>query len=94
MSDRKKQKTCYESCMKHNVTCPIKDCRYWMKYGKDLNCVMVAVEKHGCMTLREVSDRLGVSFVRIKQIQDTSLGKLSDAGVDMELFLKSDLNVF
>jgi len=29
------------------------------------------------MTLREVSERLGVSFVRIKQIQDKALLKAS-----------------
>jgi len=50
----------------------------WMDYKEDLNCTLIAVEKHGKMTLREVAKRMGVSFVRIKQIQDKaerSLGR-------------------
>jgi DNA-directed RNA polymerase sigma subunit (sigma70/sigma32) len=35
-----------------------------------------AIDKHGEMTLREVADRLGVSYVRIKQIQDGTLKKI------------------
>ena len=35
-----------------------------------------AVEKNGSMTLREVADRMNVSFVRIKQIQDKALEKM------------------
>ena len=40
-----------------------------------MNCSLIAVEKHGTMTLREVSDRMGITFVRVKQIQDKSLKK-------------------
>jgi len=61
---------CAEACVKHNVTCPVKDCRLWIEYDQDLNCTDIAVAKHGKMTLREISERLGVSFVRIKQIED------------------------
>lgn len=53
------------------------DCRQWISYADDLNCTLIAVDKHGKMTLREVSERLGVSFVRIKQIQDKALLKAS-----------------
>tara|TARA_B100000287_G_scaffold373736_1_gene373093 strand:- start:566 stop:706 length:141 start_codon:yes stop_codon:yes gene_type:complete len=41
------------------------------------------VDKHGALTLREVADRLGVSFVRIKQIEDKALKKIG-------LLLKDD----
>ena len=61
---------CAEVCVKHNVTCPVEDCRLWIEYEQDLNCTDIAVAKHGKMTLREISERLGVSFVRIKQIED------------------------
>jgi DNA-directed RNA polymerase sigma subunit (sigma70/sigma32) len=59
------------------VDCPVTDCRQWINYADDLNCTLIAVDKHGKMTLREVSERLGVSFVRIKQIQDKALLKAS-----------------
>tara|TARA_R110002153_G_scaffold1580_16_gene8140 strand:+ start:3325 stop:3477 length:153 start_codon:yes stop_codon:yes gene_type:complete len=37
---------------------------------------MIAVQKNGAMTLREIGDRLGVSFVRVKQIESEILKKL------------------
>jgi hypothetical protein len=61
---------CSAACIKHGVSCPVEDCRQWIDYEEDLNCTSIAVEKNGSMTLREVADRLHVSFVRIKQIED------------------------
>ena len=61
---------CAKTCVKHDVACPVEDCRLWIKYDEDLNCTDIAVAKHGKMTLREISERIGVSFVRIKQIED------------------------
>tara|TARA_B100000029_G_C17570168_1_gene956333 strand:+ start:339 stop:575 length:237 start_codon:yes stop_codon:yes gene_type:complete len=61
---------CCNACIENEVTCPVTDCRMWMDYKEDLNCTLIAVDKHGKMTLREVAKRLGVSFVRVKQIQD------------------------
>jgi len=59
----------------------MKDCKHWIDYEKDLNCTLIAVESHGAMTLREVSERLGISFVRVKQIQDRAIKKLSNLNV-------------
>jgi DNA-directed RNA polymerase specialized sigma subunit len=47
-----------------------------MKYEDDLNCAVIAAEKHGELTLREVSERIGLSFVRVKQIEDTAKQKI------------------
>jgi len=68
-------KNCRECCIEKDVACPIEDCRYWIDYEGDMNCSLIAVEKNGSMTLREVADRLNISFVRVKQIQDASLKK-------------------
>ena len=68
---------CYEICQNSKITCKQKDCRCWMDYEKDLNCTIVAVRRHGSLTLREIGERLSLSFVRIKQIQDKALKKLS-----------------
>ena len=56
--------------------CQNKECRHWIDYPEDDNCVLVAVEKNGRMTLRECAKRLGVSYVRVKQIEDKALKKL------------------
>ena len=68
-------KSCCNCCIVNDVGCPIEDCRHWIDYEDDLNCSLIAVEKHGTMTLREVSDRMGITFVRVKQIQEKSLKK-------------------
>jgi len=68
---------CLDKCIELEVSCPNTDCRFWVDYEADLNCVHETVDKHGPLTLREVSDRIGVSFVRIKQIEDGIMKKLS-----------------
>jgi len=67
---------CAEKCRELEVSCPVYDCRLWVDYDDDLNCTLITVDKRGRMTLRETSERLGVSFVRVKQIQDKALQKL------------------
>lgn len=83
-------KQCCESCVKHRVACPVKKCRQWIKHKEDLNCALVAVEKNGPMTLREVADRLGISFVRVKQIQDVAQEKLISKDFDIEMLYDSE----
>ena len=68
---------CSDVCVKYDVGCPNNDCRHWLDYEEDLNCTLIAVDKHGKMTLREVAKRLDVSFVRIKQIQDKAVKRLT-----------------
>lgn len=67
---------CAKLCQKLDVSCPNTDCRMYLDYEDDLNCTLIAVEKHGAMTLRDLAPRLGVSFVRVKQIEDTIMKKL------------------
>ncbi len=69
-------KSCLQTCKKLNVACPIEECRYWISYEQEHNCTFETVERHGALTLREAADRLGVSFVRVKQIQDSALKKI------------------
>ena len=69
---------CLQACIKHDVTCPITDCRYWVDYKNDLNCSLESIRKNDSMTLREVADRLKISYVRVKQIQDKAISKIID----------------
>ena len=61
---------------KKGECCENRECRYWINYPEDLNCTFVAIEKNGPMTLAEVAKRLGVSLVRISQIEKKTVGKL------------------
>jgi len=47
-----------------------------MEYESDLNCSIIAAETNGPMTLEQISERMGMTLVRIKQIQDRALVKL------------------
>lgn len=73
-------KSCLQACKTLDVSCPNQDCRNWMNYEEEYNCVLQAVDKakeeDRELTLREVAKRLGCSFVRVKQIEDEALQKL------------------
>jgi hypothetical protein len=70
-------KKCLETCHKLNTSCPVEECRYWINFEQDRNCVFESIDKNDSMTLREIADRLGISYVRVKQIQDKTLKKIS-----------------
>ncbi len=57
--------------------CSPETCRYWIDYPEDNNCALIAIKKHGAMTLEEVSKRLGISLVRVSQIEKQALAKLA-----------------
>ena len=69
---------CLKVCKDLDVVCPVQECRHWISYEEDYNCVLEAVDKHGPMTLRECSKRLGISFIRVKQIQDSTYKKIKN----------------
>ena len=68
---------CTEECIKKETPCRKKTCRQWLDYPEDLNCTLICARKNGPLTLQEVSKRIGVSYVRIKQIQDKALKKIN-----------------
>jgi DNA-directed RNA polymerase sigma subunit (sigma70/sigma32) len=41
-----------------------------------LNCSVIAADKNGPMTLEEIGKRLGLTLVRVKQIEEEALVKL------------------
>lgn len=67
---------CSEKCKELNVSCPVNDCRHWINYEKDMNCLLITTETYGPLTLKEISARLSISHVRVKQIEDKLLRKL------------------
>ena len=69
--------SCDECCMCEMEGKKKEDCKMWIDYPEDDNCVLNAVRKNGPMTLDEISKRLGVSIVRISQIEKQALKKLS-----------------
>ena len=68
---------CLQTCKELKIACPVEECRYWIFYPKDINCIFESISRSGNMTLREIADRLKISFVRVKQIEDKALKKIS-----------------
>ena len=74
--------TCFEVHEKWKLPCDDCACRNWMKYEEDLNCAVVCARKNeNGLSLREVAERMGVSFPRISQIEHAAFKKLKTAGV-------------
>ena len=71
-------KQCATKCYLNKQECEQKECRLYIDYPEDFNCTSIAIKKNGAMTLREVAERLDVSFVRIKQIEDKLLEKVQE----------------
>ena len=69
--------SCSDGCMCEREGKKKEDCKMWIDYPEDNNCTLNSIQKHGPMTLAEVSKRLGVSIVRISQIEKAALKKLS-----------------
>ncbi len=67
---------CTDQCRKDKCPCSREACRHWMDYKEDLNCSVIAAEDHGPMTLEEVSKRIGLTLVRVKQIEDAAMNKM------------------
>ncbi len=68
---------CMEDCENIQKPCCESSCRYWIEYKDDLNCSLICVKKNGNLTLKDVAVRLGISHVRVKQIQDKALKKIN-----------------
>lgn len=69
-------KECSQACLDKNIDCDFKDCEHWIKFSEDQNCDLISIKKNGPLTLRQIGERLGVSYVRVKQIEDVALKKI------------------
>lgn len=68
--------TCSLECMNQKANCKNKGCRHWINYKKEHNCSMISIYLHGRMTLKQISERLGISIARVKQIEDKALQRI------------------
>jgi hypothetical protein len=67
---------CSRRCMKRKKECKDTGCRLWIDFPDEYNCTLISVYENGPMTLREVAERHGISFARVKQIETKALKKL------------------
>ena len=62
---------------KNDHECSPETCRCWIDFPEDDNCIFESIRKNGNMTLEKVAKRLGLSIVRISQIEKEAMKKLS-----------------
>ena len=75
-------RSCSRECRKSKSCCTVSDCRYYIDFAEDYNCCLIAIYEHGPMTLRQIGDRLGISFARVKQIETVALGKMKNSDLN------------
>jgi hypothetical protein len=70
---------CAKECAKKRKPCRATECRKWIDYEEDMNCCLISIKNNNDspLTLMEVGKRLGLSFVRIRQIELKAIEKLS-----------------
>lgn len=83
---------CAEKCKEKNVSCPNSDCRMWVDYEEEKNCCLISIQEKQIksagksLTLHEVGDRLGINYLKVRQIEMAALKKLSKKIQVKELF--------
>ena len=70
---------CARRCLDGDTSCTETTCRKWIDYEEDLNCCLISIRNNGGdgLTLMETGKRIGLSFVRIRQIEKRAIEKLS-----------------
>ena len=78
--------SCAKHCIEADSKCVNLKCRLWIEYEKEHNCTLIAIHENGRMTLREIGERLGISFARVKQIETRALERLRKNPLASSLF--------
>jgi len=70
------KRDCCKTCQKYNYPCPHDDCNHWMNYDEDLNCCLIAIEKNGPMSPKEVGKRLRMTILEVKKVEEIASQKV------------------
>tara|TARA_R100001591_G_scaffold41915_1_gene53237 strand:- start:191 stop:442 length:252 start_codon:yes stop_codon:yes gene_type:complete len=73
---------CSRKCIELETECPCTECRLWIDYPDEKNCSLISINENDSMTLREVGERLGISFARVKQIEQKALSRIRKFNID------------
>ena len=68
---------CFEMHESKKINCENKKCRQWINCKSHNNCTIIA-SKSGPMSLQEIGDIMGVTRMRICQMEKRIIQKISD----------------
>ena len=74
-------RACSRKCMELKTTCPHQECRLWIDFKNEYNCTLISIYENGPMTLREIAERSGISFARVKQIETKAIAKIKNTKI-------------
>jgi len=72
---------CSRKCIELKTACPNEECRMWIDFKNEYNCTLISIYENGPMTLREIAERSGISFARVKQIETKAVGKIKNTKI-------------
>ena len=75
-------RACSIECMQKSKCCQSTECKYFIEFEEEYNCTLISIYENGPMTLRQIGDRIGVSFARVKQIETKALKKIKDTSLN------------
>lgn len=75
---------CSKFIQEHDKCCSNSDCRYHLNAEEDKNCLFISVEENGTQNLRQISSKLGISYVRVYQIEQAAMNKIASKNKDIE----------
>lgn len=67
---------CAQQCLKDKECCEAEKCRFNINFEREYNCCLISIYLNGPLSLRQVAEREGISFSRVKQIENQTLFKL------------------
>lgn len=74
--------TCFGVHERLSISCDETSCRNWINFEEDLNCAVICARKNeNGLPLRDVADRMGVSYVRVHQIENVAMKKMKKRNV-------------
>ena len=79
-------KECSGKCLELSIDCPNEACKHWISFSKEKNCSLISIKQNGNMTLRQVAERMQLSFARIKQIETKALNKIKKRAMSLNAF--------
>jgi len=74
-------RSCSRKCRELEIECPVKDCRLWIDFKSEYNCSLISIYENGPMTLRQIAERSGISFARVKQIETKAIIKIKNTKI-------------
>ena len=67
---------CFKYNKKNDKKCKKNNCHYWINHKESNNCTIVGAQKENYWTLERIGNLLGVTRMRVCQIEKKAINKI------------------